>query len=91
MYTYGFLYAISLPTSTTVSSASQEVFLYRNYLPGHMINVLYMGSKILSLIGQQIVYANFDGCDGWQTEDEQNPPRFRLDLRFRIGYSHRAA
>ena len=34
--------------------------LYKNYLTGHVANVLYIGSKILSLIGQQILYADDD-------------------------------
>ena len=34
-------------------------------MPGHVTNVLYMGyTTVLSLIGQQIVYA--DGYDGRQ-------------------------
>ena len=45
-----------------------------------------MGSKILSMIGQQIVYGDFSGCDGWQTGSTKIPPD-SPDLRFRIGYS----
>ena len=37
----------------------QVVFMYKNYLPSHMTHVLYIGPKILSLIGQQILYADF--------------------------------
>ena len=35
--------------------ANQVVFIYKNYLT----NVRFMGSKILSLIGKQIVYVDF--------------------------------
>ena len=36
-----------------------SIYIYTNYFPGHMTNVLCMGSKITSLIGQLIVYGDF--------------------------------
>ena len=54
--------AILLKNKPTLEPWSGSIYTYmcKNYFPRHVTNVLYIGSKILSLIGQQnILYSDF--------------------------------
>ena len=42
----------------TLECRTGSIYIYKNFLLGHVTNVLYIGSKFLILIGQQTVYAD---------------------------------